>query len=52
MFQDMSVIFDKVVTNKDTIDMKTEFVRPDKPMACKWHLGADPASSPHTVRVL
>lgn len=44
----MSAVFEKVVSNKGTIDMKTEFVRPDKVSGCKWHLGADPASSPHT----
>lgn len=44
----MSGVFDKVVTNKGTIDMKTEFVRPDKVSGCKWHLGVDPGSSPHT----
>lgn len=47
---DMSGIFDKVVSNKGTIDMKTEFVRPDKVSGCKWHLGADPASSPHSKK--
>lgn len=49
----MSGVFEKVVSNKGTIDMKTEFVRPDKVSGCKWHLGADPSSSPHTkVNVL
>ena len=25
-----------------------EFVRPDAPSRCTWHLNADPASSPHS----
>lgn len=29
-----------------------EFVRPDLPSRCTWHLNADPATSPHTKKLL
>lgn len=29
--------------------MKTEYIIPDTASKCTWHLGADPATSPHST---
>ncbi|KAE8740982.1 hypothetical protein FOCC_FOCC013508 [Frankliniella occidentalis] len=44
---DLSAVINEVVNNKDSFDVKTELLRPDKVNSCTWSLGADPSTSPH-----
>ena len=37
----------KRTTSMSTDEFQRQWIRPDLPMKCTWHLGVDPKSSPH-----
>lgn len=44
---DINELYSKLLRREDNFDMDSEYVNPDLPSKCTWHLGADPSSSPH-----